>query len=81
MKKKKKKVVGVTWRTKGNMKKKEGGGVNVILEQNLRIAKVKNTVTLQSRQGKWIPLSCKFSQRKSNKFLYPVLFNTIIEQI
>ena len=26
MRKKKKKVVGVTWRTKGNMKKKEGGG-------------------------------------------------------
>ena len=59
---------------------KRGGGVNFIGEENFLIAKVKNTVTLQPRQGKWIPLSCNWSQRNSNDFLYPVLFNTIIEQ-
>ena len=54
--------------------------MNVILGQNLKIAKVKNTVTLQPRQGKWIPLSCNFSHRKDNEFLFPVLFNTIVER-
>ena len=48
--------------------------------QNLRIAKAKNTVILQPRQGRWIPLSCNFDHRKNNEFLFPVLFNTLIER-
>ena len=59
---------------------KECGGVNVILGQNLRIAKAKNSVVLQPRQGRWIPLSCNFDHRKNNEFLFPVLFNTLIER-
>ena len=54
--------------------------MNVILGQNLRIAKAKNTVILQPRQGRWIPLSCNFDHRKNNEFLFPVLFNTLIER-
>ena len=53
--------------------------MNVILGQNLRIAKAKNTVILQPRQGRWIPFSCNFDHRKNNEFLFPVLFNTLIE--
>ena len=59
---------------------KEGGGVNVILGQKLRIAKAKNSVVLQPRQGKWIPLDCNFDHRDKNEFLFPVLFNTLIER-
>ena len=58
---------------------KECGGVNVILGQNLRIAKAKDSVVLQPRQGRWISLSCNFDHRKNNEFLFPVLFNTLIE--
>ena len=57
---------------------KECGGVNVILGQNLRIAKAKNSVVLQPRQGKWIPLSCNFDHRKNNEFLFQVLFKSVI---
>ena len=59
---------------------KESGGVNVILGQNLRIAKAKDSVVLQPRQGRWIPLSCNFDHRKNNEFLFPVLFNTLVER-
>ena len=48
--------------------------------QNLRIAKAKNNVVLQPRQGRWIPLSCNFDHRKNNEFLFPALFNTLIER-
>ena len=48
--------------------------------QNLKIAKAKNTVVPQPRQGRWIPLSCNFDHRKNNEFLFPVLFNTLIER-
>ena len=68
--KKKKKLVGVTQMTQ----KKKRGGVDFNGKE-----KVKNTVTLQPRQGKWIPLSCNLSQRCDSQFLYPVLFNTIVK--
>jgi len=50
------------------------------LGQKLRIAKAKNSVVLQPRQGKWIPLDCNFDHRDKNEFLFPVLFNTLIER-
>ena len=31
------------------------------------VAKVKNTVTLQPRQGKWIPIVCKLSYKNNIK--------------
>ena len=71
-----------SWSNIGDEKENEKncGGVNVILGQNLRIAKAKNNVVLQPRQGRWIPLSCNFDHRKNNEFLFPVLFNTLIER-
>ena len=80
VRKKETKVVGVTQMMKKKMKKEGGGGVNFIGEDNFLVAKVKNTVKLQPSQGKWIPLSYNLSQRNDNDFLYPVLFNTIIER-
>ena len=70
-----------SWSNIGDEKENEKncGGVNVILGQNLRIAKAKNNVVLQPRQGRWIPLSCNFDHRKNNEFLFPVLINTLIE--
>ena len=59
---------------------KECGGVNVILGQKLGIAKAKNSVVLQPRQGRWIPLDWNFDHREKNDFLFPVLFNTLIER-
>ena len=49
-------------------------------EKNVLIAKVKNSIILPERQGKWIPISVlNFNKNSNNDFLFPVLLNTIIE--
>ena len=44
------------------------------------VATVKNTVTLQPRMGEWIPIDCNLNNKNNNDFLYPVVFNSIIER-
>ena len=48
-------------------REKGGGGIHVIGEKKVLVAKVKNTVTLQPRQGKWIPIVCKLSYKNNIK--------------
>jgi len=60
--------------------KKEGGGYSChIGEKKVLIAKVKNSVMIQPRQGKWILIVHNLNRKNNNEFLYPVLLNTIIK--
>ena len=43
------------------------------------VAKIKDTMTLQPRTGKWIPVNCKLDSKSNNNFLYPIIFNSFIE--
>ena len=56
-------------------------GINTISGQKSRIAKVKNSVTLHPGQGAWVYLAKEPEQDSGNDFIFPVLFNTIIEKI
>ena len=44
------------------------------------VAKVKNTLTLQPGAGEWIPVNCKLNNKYNNDFLYPAVFNSIINR-
>ena len=44
------------------------------------VAKIKDTITLQPRTGKWIPVNCKLDSKSNNNFLYPIIFNSFIER-
>ena len=63
---------------KNSQKDKEG--INIISGQNSKIAKVKNSVTLRPGQGAWVHLIEGSWQNFENDFVFPVLFNTIVEK-
>ena len=55
-------------------------GINTISGQKSKIAKVKKSVTLHPGQGAWVYLTEDSKQVSGNDFIFPVLFNTIIEK-
>ena len=55
-------------------------GINTISGQKSRIAKVKKSVTLHPGQGAWVYLEESQGQVNGVDFIFPVLFNTIIEK-
>ena len=55
-------------------------GINTFSGQKSKIAKVKNSVTLHPGQGAWVYLAEESEQVSGNDFIFPVLFNTIIEK-
>ena len=55
-------------------------GINTILGQNSKIAKVKDSVTLNPGQGTWLYLVEEPWQVNGNGFIFPILFNTIVEK-
>ena len=55
-------------------------GINAISGQKSSIAKVKNSVTLHPGQGTWVYLIEEPGQVSGNDFVFPILFNTIIER-
>ena len=55
-------------------------GINTISGQKSKIAKVKKSVTLHPGQGAWVYLTEESEQVSGNDFIFPVLFNTIIEK-
>ena len=55
-------------------------GINTILGQNSKIAKVKDSVTLNPGQGTWVYLVEEPWQVNGNGFIFPILFNTIVEK-
>ena len=55
-------------------------GINVISGQKSKIAKVKRSITLHPGQGAWVYLTEKPEQVSGEDFIFPVLFNTIIEK-
>ena len=55
-------------------------GINTISGQKAKIAKVKSPVTLHHGQGAWVYLSRESEQVNGEDFIFPVLFNTIIEK-
>ena len=55
-------------------------GINTISGQKSSIAKVKNSVTLHPGQGTWVYLVEEPGQVNGNDFIFPILFNTIVEQ-
>ena len=59
---------------------KDKEGINKISGQHSKIAKVKNSVTLRPRQGAWVHLIEGSWQNVENDFIFPVLFNTIVEK-
>jgi len=63
---------------KSSQKVKEG--INTISGQNSKIAKVKNSVTLHPGQGAWVYLVEEPGQVSGNDFIFPILFNTVIEK-
>ena len=60
---------------RSSQKVKEGN--NTISGKNSKIAKVKNSVTLQ---GAWVHLVEEPWQISWNDFMFPILFNTIVEK-
>ena len=63
---------------KSSNKVKEG--INTISGQKSKIAKVKNSVTLHPGQGAWVYLEENPGQVSGDDFIFPILFNTIIEK-
>ena len=63
---------------RGSNKVKEG--INTISGQKSRIAKVKNSVTLHPGQGTWVYLEENQGQVNGDDFIFPILFNTIVEK-
>ena len=59
---------------------RDKGGIHVIGEKSTLVAKIKDTMTLQPRTGKWIPVNCKLASGSNNNFLYPIIFNSFIER-
>ena len=55
-------------------------GINTISGQKSKIAKVKNSVTLHPGQGAWVYLVEEPGQVSGEDFIFPILFNTIIEK-
>ena len=55
-------------------------GINTILGQNSKIAKVKDSVTLNPGQGTWLYLVEEPWQVNGNGFIFLILFNTIVEK-
>ena len=55
-------------------------GINTISGQKSRIAKVKNSVTLHPGQGAWVYLAEEPEQIDGDNFIFPILFNTIVEK-
>ena len=63
-----------------NRSSKVKEGINTISGQKSRIAKVKKAVTLHPGQGAWVYLEENQGQVKGDDFIFPVLFNTIVEK-
>ena len=55
-------------------------GINTISGQKSSIAKVKNSVTLHPGQGTWVYLEENQGQANGDDFIFPILFNTVIER-
>ena len=55
-------------------------GINIISGQKSSIAKVRNSVTLHPGQGTWVYLVEEPGQVNGNDFIFPILFNTIVEK-
>ena len=55
-------------------------GINTISGQKTRIAKVKDSVTLHPGQGAWVYLTKDSEQAIGDSFIFPILFNTVIEK-
>ena len=55
-------------------------GINTVSGQNSKIAKVKNSVTLYPGEGAWVYLVEEPWQVSGNDFIFPILFNTIVEK-
>ena len=58
---------------KKTLTKEKKEGFMPLGKKKVLIAKVRNTVVIQTRQGKWIPVSVH-----NLNFLFPVLLNTIL---
>ena len=63
-----------------NSSKEVRKGINTISGQKSSIAKVKNSVTLHPGQGAWVYLDGNQGQGNGNDFIFPILFNTVIER-
>ena len=63
---------------RSNQKVQEG--INTISGQTSKIAKLKSSVTLHPEQGAWVYLVEEPWQVNGNDFIFPILFNTIIEK-
>ena len=55
-------------------------GINTFSGQKSRIAKVKKSVTLHPGQGTWVYLEENQGQVNGDDFIFPILFNTIVEK-
>ncbi len=55
-------------------------GINTISGQKSKIAKVKKSVTLHPGQGTWVYLEENQGQVNGDDFIFPILFNTIVEK-
>ena len=55
-------------------------GINTISGQKSKIAKVTNSVTLHPGQGAWVYLAEEPEQISGDNFIFPILFNTVIEK-
>ena len=55
-------------------------GINTISGQKSRIAKVKNSVTLHPGQGTWVYFAEEPEHICGDNFIFPILFNTVIEK-
>ena len=55
-------------------------GINTFSGQKSRIAKVKKSVTLHPGQGAWVYLEENQGQGNGEDFIFPILFNTIVEK-
>ena len=60
---------------------RDKGGIHVMREKSTLVAKIKDTMTLQPRTGKWIPVNCKLDSKSNNNFLYPIIFNSFMRAI
>ena len=55
-------------------------GINTISGQKSKIAKVKKSVTLHPGQGTWVYFEENQGQVNGDDFIFPILFNTIVEK-
>ena len=63
---------------RSNQKVQEG--INTISGQTSKIAKLKSSVTLHPEQGACVYLAEEPGQDRGDDFIFPILFNTIIEK-